>query len=181
MGRFDVTETNAAVERLIAVTENPRHLYLLAAYNRHRYLEQEIESVYRDWTENGQCIFYVADERLAVGDNSICSTAMIGQQTPGSVLAAGGADVDPDATYVVRNVEHMIWLFDDRGRLIGEDVWEIDESKREVIELEPAEVLTHQAAAKLVERFIKPLPDFDSAVDDLRTRTRLNRSPLQAV
>ena len=39
MGRFDITETNVAVERLIDATENPRHRYLLEAYNRHRYLE----------------------------------------------------------------------------------------------------------------------------------------------
>ena len=39
MTRFDITQTNAAVERLIETTENPRHLYLLHAYNRHRYLE----------------------------------------------------------------------------------------------------------------------------------------------
>ena len=36
---FDITQTNRAVERLIETTENPRHLYLLHAYNRHRYLE----------------------------------------------------------------------------------------------------------------------------------------------
>jgi hypothetical protein len=39
MGRFDITATNVAVERLLEVTENPRHRYLLEAYNRHRYLE----------------------------------------------------------------------------------------------------------------------------------------------
>src|SRR6516162_3297253 len=39
MNRFDITQTNAAVERLIETMENPRHLYLLHAYNRHRYLE----------------------------------------------------------------------------------------------------------------------------------------------
>jgi hypothetical protein len=39
MSRFDITQTNAAVERSIETTENPRHLYLLHAYNRHRYLE----------------------------------------------------------------------------------------------------------------------------------------------
>ena len=39
MNRFDITQTNIAVERLIETTENPRHLYLLHAYNRHRYLE----------------------------------------------------------------------------------------------------------------------------------------------
>src|SRR6516164_8431729 len=39
MNRFDITQTNAAVERLIETMDNPRHLYLLHAYNRHRYLE----------------------------------------------------------------------------------------------------------------------------------------------
>src|SRR5512139_23110 len=103
MGRFDITQTNAAVERLIERTENPRHLYLLHAYNRHRYLEmagryeeiftpemtvehpvyhfnvfgmnvtldgrEAVETVYREWTQTGQCIFYVdGDEKLAVGD-----------------------------------------------------------------------------------------------------------------
>jgi hypothetical protein len=37
--KFDITRTNIAVERLIEVTENPRHRFLLLAYNRHRYLE----------------------------------------------------------------------------------------------------------------------------------------------
>lgn len=198
MGRFDITQTNVAVERLIETTENPRHLFLLHAYNRHRYLEmagryeeifvpemtvehpvyhfnvfgmnvtldgrEAVESVYREWTRTGQCVFYAKDERLAVGDNIICSTSAIGQQTPGEVLAATGADVDVDATYLVRNVEHMIWPYDDRGRLIGEDVWEIDESKREVIKLDPAEVLTPQESGRLLEPFIKPLPAFDSLV-----------------
>jgi hypothetical protein len=39
MNHFDITQTNAAVERLIETTKNPRHLYLLHAYNRHRNLE----------------------------------------------------------------------------------------------------------------------------------------------
>lgn len=198
MGRFDITQTNVAVERLIETTENPRHLFLLHAYNRHRYLEmagryeeifvpemtvehpvyhfnvfgmnvtldgrEAVESVYREWTQTGQCVFYAADERLAVGDNIICSTSTISQQTPGEILAATGADVDVDATYLVSNVEHMIWPYDDRGRLLGEDVWEVDESKREVIKLDPAEVLTPQESGILLEPLIKPLPAFDSLV-----------------
>ena len=199
MRRFDITEANAAVERLIETTENPRHLFLLHAYNRHRYLEmagrykeifepemtvehpvyhfnvsgmnvtldgrEEVEAVYGEWTRTGQCIFYSGgDERLAVGDNMICSTGTLLQQTPGEVLAATRADVDPDATYLVGGVEHMIWPYDDRGRLIGEDVWEPDESKHEVIKLDPAEVLTPQESGRLLEPFIKPLPAFDSLV-----------------
>ena len=34
----------------------------------------------------------------------------------------------------------MIWPYDDRGRMVGEDVWEPDESKHEVIKLDPAGV-----------------------------------------
>lgn len=198
MGRFDITQTNAAVERLIERTENPRHLFLLHAYNRHRYLEmagryeeiftpemtvehpvyhfnvfgmnvtldgrEAVETVYREWTQTGQCIFYVdGDEKLAVGDNMICSTAALCQQTPGQVLAATGVDVDADATYLVKSVEHMIWPYDDSGRLVGEDVWEVDESTRELIRLEPGEVLTPQRSAELLDPLIKPLPARDFA------------------
>ena len=39
MSRFDITQTNIAVECLLETTTNPRHRWLLQAYNRHRYLE----------------------------------------------------------------------------------------------------------------------------------------------
>ncbi|NYI46611.1 hypothetical protein BJ993_003691 [Nocardioides aromaticivorans] len=193
MSRFDITRTNLAVERLLETTENPRHRYLLHAYNRHRYLEmagrwkeifapemtvehpiyhfnvfgintvlegaEAVQAVYAEWSETAQCVFYTDDEVLAVGDNMICSTATIYQQTPGAVLAAAGAPVDPEAHYLVANVEHMIWPYDDQGRLIGEDVWEIDESKRQVIALDPSEVLTVERAGELLEPLIKPLPE----------------------
>lgn len=192
MPRFDITQTNLAVERLLETTENPRHRWLLQSYNRHRYLEmagrwqeifdpamtvahpryhfnvfgidtvldgaEAVQAVYAEWSRTAQCVFYAEDERLAVGDNMIVSTATILQQTPGSVLAETGAPVDPDAHYLVGNVEHMIWPYDDEGRLVGEDVWEIDESRRQVIPLDPSEVLTVETAARLLDPFIKPLP-----------------------
>lgn len=39
MAKFDVTKLNVAVDRLLEVTDNPRHRFLLQAYSRHRYLE----------------------------------------------------------------------------------------------------------------------------------------------
>jgi hypothetical protein len=192
MSRFDITQTNAAVERLIETTENPRHRWMLQAYNRHRYLEmagrwreifapemtvahpvyhfnvfgintvldgaEAVQAVYDEWARTNQCVFYAADEKLAVGDNMIVSTATIYQQTPGAVLAEAGAPVDPEAHYLVANQEHMIWPYDDEGRLIGEDVWEVDESTRQVIPLDPTEVLTVEMSAKLLDPLIKPLP-----------------------
>ncbi len=52
----------------------------------------------------------------------------------------------------------MIWPYDDQGRLIGEDVWEYDESVREFIPLDPIDVLTVEQSAKLLDPLIKPLP-----------------------
>ena len=192
MNRFDITQTNAAVERLIETTENPRHLYLLHAYNRHRYLEmagrweeifapdmtvekpvyhfnmlgksitldgaEAVQEVYREWTRVGQSVFYTDDEKLAVSDHMIVSTSTIYQQTPGATLAAEGVPVDPEATYLVKIAEHMIWPYDDQGRLIGEDVWEYDESVREFIPLDPIDVLTAEQSGKLLAPLIKPLP-----------------------
>jgi hypothetical protein len=39
MPKYDVTKTNLAIERLLEVTENPRHRFLLQSYYCHRYLE----------------------------------------------------------------------------------------------------------------------------------------------
>jgi hypothetical protein len=193
MSRFDITQTNIAVERLIETTENPRHRYLLHAYNRHRYLEmagrfeeifapdmtvqkpiyhfdlfgnkvtvegtEAVKGLYREWTGTAQCVFYAEDEKLAVSDHMIVSSATLYQQTPGSILAAEGAPVDSEATYLMKTVEHMIWPYDDQGRLIGEDVWEYDESAREIIPLDPADVLTVEQSGKLLDSLIKPLPE----------------------
>ncbi|MBM7516432.1 hypothetical protein [Nocardioides nitrophenolicus] len=192
MSRFDITQTNAAVRRLMETTTKPRHRWLLEAYDRHRNLEmagrwkeifapemtverpvyhfnvfgiqtvldgaEAVQAVYEEWTGTAQCVFYAAGERLAVGDNMIVSTATIYQQTPGALLAAAGAPVDPGAHYLVANVEHMIWPYDDEGRLVGEDVWEIDESRREIIPLDPAEVLTVEQSAALLAPYIRDLP-----------------------
>ncbi len=37
--KLDITQLNASVDRLLAVTENPRHRFMLMAYARHRALE----------------------------------------------------------------------------------------------------------------------------------------------
>ena len=120
---------------------------------------EAVQAVYAEWTRTNQCIFYTDDEKLAVSDNMIVSTSTMYQQTPGSVLAAEGAPVDPDAMYLVKTAEHMIWPYDDNGLLVGEDVWEYDETVREIIALDPADVLTAEQSGKLLAPLIKPLPE----------------------
>jgi len=196
---LDIRETNVAVERLIEVTENPRHRYLLEAYDRHRNLEhagrfqeiftpemtverpvyrfnmagqppmmlegrEQVEPVYALWAETNQSIFYNESETIAVGDWMITSTMVGYQQTLGSALAAGGVDADADAMYLVRGRVAMIWPYDERCRLVGENVWEYDESEHELIKLDPKDVLTTEQAAELLAPLIKPLPPFDDSL-----------------
>jgi len=199
MPQFDITETNKAVEELIAVTENPRHRYLLEAYNRHRNLEmagryeeifapemtvehpvyrfslagqppskldgrEQVEPLYHHWTETDQCVFYNENETVAVGDYMVVSRTTGYQQTLGSALVGLGVDADADAMYLLKAQVAMIWPYDDRGRLIGEDVWEYDDSVRELIKLDPADVLTAERAGELLEPLIRPLPTFDDSL-----------------
>ena len=125
---------------------------------------EQVETLYRQWTETDQCVFYVEDELVSVGDHLIVGRGTSYQQTLGSALAAAGLEADPEAMYLTRSQIAMIWPYDDRCRLIGEDVWEFDDAERSFVKLEPEDVLTADRAAELLEPLIKPLPEFDESL-----------------
>jgi len=198
MVELDITKTNVAVDRLLEVTDNPRHRYMLEAYNRHRYLEMagryqeifepemtvahpvyrfdyfdqkvtlegsdEVQAVYRGWTETDQCVFYAEGEELAIGDSMIVSRSRLYQQTLGSELVAKGMDADADAMYLASTLIAMLWPYDERCRMVGEDVWEYDTSDRQFIKLDRADVLTAQQAGELLDGVITPLRPFDDSL-----------------
>jgi hypothetical protein len=216
----DITKTNQAVRHLIDKTENPRHRFLLIAYDRHRNLEmagryeeifasdmmvetpvyhlhaneidaklegkEAVKGLYRMWAETNQSIFYTENEQVAVADNFVASVTIGYQQVSGRsllankvlshlpgflsgpilkrALAAKNFKADANAMYLYKNVYRMIWPYDDRGRLVGEDVWEPDPDKAEITKLDPADVLTTEAAGRLLAPLIEPLPSFDEMV-----------------
>jgi hypothetical protein len=220
MANHDVTKTNLAIEKLLEVTTNPRHRFLLQAYHRHRYLEiagryeeifapdmmsanpayhmhadktdatlrgqDQVKALYRMWAETHQCIFYTENEEVAVADHYIASYTTVYQQVSGKslkesallshlphavserllkkALSSKEFKANDNDLYLYKTVVEMIWPYDDRGRLVGEDVWEPDPDKAELIKLDPSEVLTTAGAAKLLNPLIKPLPSFDEMV-----------------
>ena len=125
---------------------------------------EQVEALYRHWTETDQCVFYVEDEIVSVGDHMVVGRGIGYQQILGSELAAAGVDADADAMYLTRSAIAMIWPYDDQCRLLGEDVWEFDESERDMVKLDPADVLTAEQAGDLLEPFIKPMPPFDDSL-----------------
>jgi len=217
---LDITRTNRAVRDLLNRTENPRHRYLLMAYDRHRNLEmagryeeilaadmmveepvyhihahglrvklqgqEKIRDLYRMWAATNESVFYTEREEVAVSDHCISSMAVgyhqvtarsllenkILSYVPAFVaefllgLAFGRQkfNADESAMYLYKSTLYMSWPYDDRGRLIGENLWEPEPRNAEIIKLAPADVLTTQEANRLLAPFIKPLPSFDEMV-----------------
>jgi hypothetical protein len=209
-----------AIDRLLEVTTNPRHRYILMSYARHRALEfsghyedvvaedmmnphpvytiralgvnmlidgkDEVRTLYRNWAETNQCVFYIEDEQIAVADSFVASRLVVYQQIWGGTLVGTKVlshlpkglsrelflemlklrkiPLEVDWMYLYRNLEQWFWPYDDRGRLLGEDVFEIDRSAAEIRKLEPSEVLTAARASELLAPIIKRLPDFDEYV-----------------
>lgn len=219
MLNLDVTKANVPLDRLLEVTDNPRHRLILMAYARHRLLEvsgryeelftsdmmtdrprysfqalgfdtmlerDAIKNMYRMWAETNQTIFYAENEQVAVADNFVASVLTLYQQVWGTSLTMSkvlgflprrlsqvllskllerqGLKADANSMYLYKTHIETIWLYDDRCRLAGEHVWELSDSKPEIVKLDPKDVLTTADAAKLLAPMIKPLPSFDDMV-----------------
>ncbi len=126
--------------------------------------KDEVAMLYGHWTNTDQCIFYVSNEDVAVGDHMVIGRGIGYQQTLGSELAAAGVDVDPEAMYLKKSQIMMLWPYDDQCRLVGEDVWEFDTAEAGLFKLDPADMLTVEQSRKLLDPFIKPLPEFDDSL-----------------
>jgi hypothetical protein len=145
-----------------------------------------VKSLYRMWSNTNQTIFYAENEQVAVANNFVASTTMVFQQISGKslmlnkalsylpgflsmaivrrVLAMKNIKPDENSMYLYSNFLEMIWPYDDRGRLIGEDAWEPDPGKAEIVKLDPSDVMTTGQAAEKLNPLIKPLPPFDEMV-----------------
>ncbi len=221
MPQLDITRLNAAVDRLLDVTENPRHRFMLMAYARHRALEvagryeeifapdmmspkavyhmhalgndvvltghKQIKGLYRMWAETHQSIFYIESEEVSISDHYITSVTTGYQQVSGKSLRANKLlaglpkfvsrrllervldqkthHADESDMYLYKTVgTQMIWPYDDRARLVGEDVYEPLAHLATLTKLEPKDVMTTARARALLDPLIRPLPSFDAMV-----------------
>lgn len=159
---------------------------MFADNNAHLSGQDNVKSLYRFWAETHQSIFFVESEEVAVADHFISSVGIVHQQISGKVfkanrlmshlpnvvstkllkklLSAKGHKANENDMYLYRTTVEMVWPYDDRGRLIGEDVYEPHPERADVTKLDPADVLTTEESGKLLAPFITPLPSFDEMV-----------------
>ena len=214
---LDVTKTNQAIRELISRTKNPRHRFLLMAYDRHRNLEmagryeelfapdmmvqqpvyhlhanglrvkltgqEDIKELYRVWGETNQSVFYTEKESVTVSDHFVSSMVVGYHQVSGrslfenkilSYLPAVIARFllnqsfgrrsfkgNENSMYLYKSTFFMVWPYDERGRLLGENIWEPEPANAEISKLAPADVLATREAGRLLAPLIKPLPSLD--------------------
>ena len=214
MSKHDITKTNEAVRDLIARTDDPRHRFLLMAYDRHRHLEmagryeeifapdmmvarptyhihahglrvrlegqEDIKDLYRVWAATNESVFYTERESVAVTDHYVssmaagyhqiswrsliqnkvlsCLPAFIARFLLNRSFGRNMFEEHENSMYLYKNTFYMIWRYDERGRLLGEDIWEPDPSKAEITKLAPSDVLTTEEAGRLLAPYIIPLP-----------------------
>jgi hypothetical protein len=164
---------------------NPNPEYHFTQAGIHARGQDAVKSLYRMWADTDQSIFYVDKEDVAVADTFVASVVEGAQQLSGKslrqakllkhlphhfseelvakALSAKNWKADDDDLFLYKYRVEMVWPVDDKGRILGEDVYEPDPDRSEVFKLDRADVLTTQQAAKLLEPLIKPLPAFNAA------------------
>ena len=152
--------------------------------------QNAVKNLYRMLAETNQSIFFVENEQVAVADNFIASTLIFHQQVSGKSLTVNKAisylpgflsswifkklltrreTADENAMYLYSNFVEMIWIYDERGRLVGEDIWEPNPDKANICKLDPTQVLTTAQSVKKLAALIKPLPSFETVFGDKKS------------
>jgi hypothetical protein len=148
--------------------------------------KDNVRNLYKFWADTNQCVFYGENLQVAVADNFLALTVLAHQQVWGGSIVSSkalgilpkglstdlllemlklkGAKAEPDSMYLYTNFEETIWPYDDRGRLMREDVFEPDPKAAQITKLAPEDVVTTAQAAALLAPLIKPLPNFDDYV-----------------
>jgi hypothetical protein len=168
------------------MVENPVYNLHALGFNTTITGKDNVRNLYKFWADTNQTVFYGENVQAAVADGYIALTVQAHQQVWGGsilsskvlgllpkglsselllkLLAAKGLEAKPDQMYLYSNFEESIWPYDDRGRLLREDVLEPLPENAQITKLDPSDVLTTAQAAVLLAPLIKPLPNYDEYV-----------------
>jgi hypothetical protein len=121
------------------------------------------EGVVAFYESVGEAVLWNSDDLLAVADWGICDELTFHQLARGSDLRAVGYDVDePGAIYHVSSRQAFVWPYDERARLIGENLYE-DKTSLAIEEVDPAEAIT---AARVREIHLEQLAKLEAERGD---------------
>ena len=97
----------------------------------------------------GNSVLWNSDDRLAVADWGIADELTFHQLAKGADLQAVGYDIpDPDTLYHVSSRQAFIWPYDDRARLVGENLYE-DPTSVQLEEVDSREAITAERVREI--------------------------------
>lgn len=120
-----------------------------------------VKAIYKGLAENTGAVMLVEDERLMVSDWGFASESFFNAYYRGHALISQGVKVDkPDGFYVARQKYVMLFTYDERARLIGEQVYE-NKALFSVSEVPEEDFITLDDARKRLMPLLRPLPVYD--------------------
>ena len=103
---------------------------------------EAVQKIYKHLAESSGAVMVVEDERLMVSDWGFASEALFNTYYRGHTLIEDGIEVDsPEGYYILKQRYVLLWPYDDRGRLMGEHLYE-DKTSLEIEEVSPEEAIT---------------------------------------
>ena len=107
------------------------------------------EGVLAFYRSVGEAVLWNSDDLLAVADWGICDELTFHQLARGADLRAVGYDVDDaDAIYHVSSRQAFVWPYDERARLVGENLYE-DKTSLAIEEVDPGEAIAPERVREI--------------------------------
>ena len=105
----------------------------------------------------GEAVLWHSDDRLAVADWGICDEITFHQLAVGADLRLVGYEVDhADRLYHVSSRQAFIWPYDERARLIGENLYE-DKTSLKIEEVDQREAITPTRVREINRELLRKL------------------------
>ncbi|RYE40018.1 MAG: hypothetical protein EOP24_42360 [Hyphomicrobiales bacterium] len=136
---------------------HPIYYFNIAGWDGVKAEGDEVRAIYRNMSDTNTTAIVVEDEQLMVADWGFASNSIFNSFKRGEdLIDIGITDVDPEGYYNHRQHFAMIWPYDERGRMIGEHVYE-NRAYGEVIEVPVEDYVTIDDARARLRPLLKPL------------------------
>ncbi len=122
----------------------------------------QVTAFYEQLIVANAIVMWVNSQDIAVNDHGFSGEAEFYAFVPAPMLGesafANGRAGETSEMYLLKRTLAFVWPYDERARLIGEHVYE-DHASREIVQPDPADVITAERARELLAPEIdKPLP-----------------------
>ncbi|GAA0382059.1 hypothetical protein Acor_52650 [Acrocarpospora corrugata] len=137
------------------MVENPVYYLNINGLSLTLRSAKEVDAFYE--SQHG-LMLAATDVTQVVNDHGYWAECWFNWYLTGAALAAQGVAVSsPEATYIKKSWISMFWPFDERGRMLGEHVYE-HAAIAEIVPIPEEDFITLEYAKEVLTPLLRPLP-----------------------